>query len=78
MITWKDQPLGEMPDQALADRLGVTRQAVQSARTARGISPYHAPITSPARESDAVVAAMADVCERLERIAEAMERLAQR
>lgn len=37
-INWDEVPLGRVPDDDLARRYGVTRQAVQKQRTARGIA----------------------------------------
>jgi hypothetical protein len=45
-INWDEQPLGEVHDRVLAERLGCTPQAVYSARKARGIPP--SPDTRPA------------------------------
>jgi hypothetical protein len=39
-VDWDKQPLGELPDQELADRLGVSCATVQSNRNARGLPSY--------------------------------------
>ena len=39
-IDWASQPLGLEPDQTIADRLGISRQAVTKARRLRSI-PAH-------------------------------------
>ena len=39
-INWDSQPLGKVTDLMLAQKLGVTPQAVYSARKSRGIKPY--------------------------------------
>jgi ribosome-binding protein aMBF1 (putative translation factor) len=40
-IDWDEQPLGQEADQAIATRLGVSKQAVHSARCTRGITALH-------------------------------------
>jgi hypothetical protein len=42
-IDWNRQPLGEMSDHKLAERLGVTRNAVLYARQRRKLPPHHPP-----------------------------------
>lgn len=51
-INWDRQPLGQMPDVALADMLGVTHAAVQIARSKRGIRPYRAPSNRDERRAE--------------------------
>ena len=42
-IHWDSQPLGQMSDRVLADRLGVHTTSVRTARVRRGIPPFTAP-----------------------------------
>jgi hypothetical protein len=47
IIDWDEQPLGEMTDVALAERLGVHPKSVFTARVSRGIPRFPRP---PARD----------------------------
>jgi hypothetical protein len=40
MIDWDAQPLGEVPDRVLAERLGVSINTVWRRRNQRGIPPH--------------------------------------
>lgn len=50
-IDWDAQPLGELPDTHLAERLGVSGQAVHAARTKRGIPMFQTDGQRPRSEN---------------------------